>query len=83
MHVLGKMFLESLGLVDLPFSYLVSAINGSLESDAPQCQGESRGGCEPVGLPVIHVVIELWAQSKHSAFQFTPGACSWRNFLVV
>lgn len=42
MQLLGKMFLESLGLVDLALSYLVSAINGSLESDAPQCQGKAE-----------------------------------------
>lgn len=82
MQLLGKMFLESLGLVDLAFSYRISTINGSLESDAPQCQGKAEVA-EPTGFPVIHVVIELWPQSSHSAFQLTSGACSWRNLSVV
>lgn len=42
MQLLGKMFLGSLGLVDLALSYLVSSINGFLESDAPQCQGKAE-----------------------------------------
>lgn len=42
MHILGKMFLGSLGLVDLALSYLVSSIYGFLESDAPQCQGKAE-----------------------------------------